>query len=71
MDKASALYGADAAEEVECGHIPDAVLETHINVTKGLLCFSNDQVYNECKVQFFQIMVLKLTSIFVFFVLPV
>ena len=40
LDKATTLFRASG----EQGNIPDAVLETHIDVTKGLLCFSNDEV---------------------------
>lgn len=41
LDKATALFSA-CGERPES--MPDAVLETHIDVTRGLLCFSNDQV---------------------------
>jgi hypothetical protein len=39
LDRATAMFD-------ECGveKVPHAILKTHIDVTKGLLCFSTDQV---------------------------
>jgi hypothetical protein len=38
LEKASAIYKT-------CASNPLTVLETHINLNRGLLCFSNDQVF--------------------------